>query len=351
MLARMRKAVNGRCAVWLLVGLVAAPAVVAAAEPVMPATTSGSEQIIEPIPPGAAPEAVAPERRARDETERWVPAFSFYSGVLLQNAEGAISSTPLTGPHVPSSLELSCLDGTTTDRIRCPASGDDLMVTPFVAGSLELMTPGLTSVPGRPRLFVHGDAAASFAFTRDLAKEAVPGEFEAIESVSPAKESSVRGQGSELSAEVKPLLLSAGLGVAFTVDLWERRFRIKPSVEYLREEIEVTGVMHRAVQIRELPAPLPENYPDGFREIQLSGSDKRSFHGIGPGFELEADTMRAGPFMLTAYLAGQAYAFLGDLEMEFSEATEFDETATWSFEKNRWGFRAGVGLRFRWVPE
>jgi hypothetical protein len=96
---------------------------------------------------------------------------------------------------------------------------------------------------------------------------------------------------------------------------------------------------------------LPENYPDGFREIKLSGSDKRSFHGIGPGFEFEADTMRAGPFMLTAYVAGQAYAFLGDLEVEFSEKTDFDETATWSFEKDRWGFRAGVGVRFRWLPE
>ena len=334
--------------------LVATPVVVAAAEPVTPAAASDSDGIVEPIPPGQPDQPdsqlqAATEEKPKDETERWVPAFSFYSGVLVQDAEGEASSTLLTGPGAPSPLD--CLDGTTTNQVRCPASGDDLMLTPFVAGSVELMTPGLTSVPGRPRLFVHGDAAASFAFTRDLAKESIPGEFEVTGGVKFPTETSILGQGTTTSAEVKPLLLSAGAGVAFTVDAWERRLRIKPSVEYLREEIEVTGVMHRAVEDGTVADPITEDFPDGFRLIELSGSDKRSFHGIGPGLEVEADAARAGPLMLTVYIAGQAYAFLGDLEMEFSDTNEFGETATWSFEKNRWAFRGGVGLRFRWVPE
>ena len=56
-------------------------------------------------------------------------------------------------------------------RGRCDASGSDLLATPYVGGSLEIMTPGLGFVPGRPRFFVHGDASVSFGFTRDVAKD------------------------------------------------------------------------------------------------------------------------------------------------------------------------------------
>jgi len=353
--------------------LVATPVVVATAEPVMPAATSASEGVVEPIPPGqpgetiSPPEAAARERKPKDETERWVPAFSIYSGVLVQKAKSTIDTGPILGDCVPPALShdtehcnrqvrpTAVVDIRRNDPVPpiefVTTRGDDLMVTPFVAGSLELMTPGLTSVPGRPRLFVHGDAAVSFAFTRDIAKEGVPDAFEVSPNVTHPNEATILGQGSNLTAEVKPLLISAGAGVAFTVDAWERRLRIKPSVEYLREEIEVTAVVHRAVQTRLDPVPTTEEFPDGFRLIELSGGKQRFFHGIGPGLEIEADAGRAGPLMLTVYIAGQAYAFLGDLEMEISDTNEDGETAMWRFEKNRWGFRSGVGLRFRWVPE
>jgi hypothetical protein len=336
---------------------VATPVVVATAEPVMPAASPDADEVVEPITPvevgatGPAPEAAVPERKAKDETERWVPAFSFYSGVLVQKAKGTVDTSDLAGPCVepiPAAQEPLCVG-----PVRPSASGDDLMVTPFVAGSLELMTPGLTSVPGRPRLFAHADAAASFGFTRDVAKEGLPGEFELAPGDPPpiTREETIRGQGSTTTVEVKPLLISAGAGVAFTVDAWERRLRIKPSVEYLREEIAVSGVVNRAVQIRSDADQKNVVFPDDFRLIELRGSEKRVFHGVGPGLELELDTARAGPLMLAVYVAGQAYAFLGDLEIEFSDTNEYEEAATWSAEKNRWGFRAGVGLRFRWVPE
>jgi hypothetical protein len=353
----MRSPVNRSCAAWLLLGLAC----------FLP-TRAVSEQIIEPIPPDAAPEPAAPEPK-KDETERWVPAFSVYSGVLVQKADATLRSSALQGACEPPPLVADPLHCERQVRptafIEDPPEGepyppvelvtipgDDLMVTPFVVGSLELMTPGLTSVPGRPRLFVHGDAGGSFAFTRNVAKEGVPGDFELLGDFRPTEvvtESNIGGQGSATTAEVKPLLLSAGAGVAFTLEPWERRLRIKPSVEYLREEIEVTGVVRRAVAI--VDNPRAGEFPDGFRLIELSGGEKRAFHGIGPGLEVEMDTLRAGPFMLSVYVASQAYAFLGDLEVAFSDTNEDGETANWSFEKKRWGFRAGVGLRFRWLPE
>jgi hypothetical protein len=174
------------------------------------------------------------------------------------------------------------------------------------------------------------------------------GDFDATDLVS---ETNVGGQGSSTTAEVKPLLLSAGAGVAFTLEPWERRLRIKPSVEYLREEIEVTGVVHRAEDTT--PPPIPgDTTADRF--IEMQGSGQKTYHGIGPGLEVELDTARAGPFMLTIFVSGAAYKILGDREVSFTDSftDEFGtETAAWSFEKPAWSYRAGVGLRFRWLPK
>jgi hypothetical protein len=334
--------------------VVVIPVVVAAADGEMPAATSA---------PGAPPEAAGGEPAPKDESERWVPSFSLFSGVLVQNADGDLTSSRILGecadpppfPPDPAHCEQQIRPTAPLSDVPLPSvttRGDDRMVTPFVGGSLELMTPGLISLPGRPRLFVHGDAAASFSATRDLAKEGVPGAFEVAEGVTFPKETNVLGQGSTTSAQVMPLVVSAGAGVAFTLEAWERRIRIKPSVEYLREEIEVEGVVKRAVQTRyRRPSPTAEDFPDGFRLIELSGSEKQVFHGIGPGLEVEIDTLRAGPFMLAVYVSGSAHAFLGDREVEFSDTNADGESAAWRFEKNEWAFRGFVGLRFRWVPE
>ena len=63
------------------------------------------------------------------------------------------------------------------------------------------------------------------------------------------------------------------------------------------------------------------------------------------------DAQRAGPFMLTVYMAGKAYAFLGDLALEATGSNEFGETAGWRAEKSPWAFQGSVGLRFRWLPD
>ena len=51
----------------------------------------------------------------------------------------------------------------------------------------------------------------------------------------------MEGIGSETTAEVQPMVIAAGAGIAFSFDLFGRRVRIKPSAEYLREEIDFTG--------------------------------------------------------------------------------------------------------------
>ena len=229
------------------------------------------------------------------------------------------------------------------------------MVAPFVGGTVELMAPSWTPLPGRPRLFIRGDVVAAFAFDRDVAKEGSPGKMVDPQTAE-FPEAAILGQGTTASAEVQPLVASAGTGIAFTVDFRGRRLRIKPSVEWFQEEVRFGGVVHRAVRTNPgAPAPTLST----FEFISMTGSQTRTFNGIGPGLELEMDTLRAGPFMMTLFVSGQAYRILGNRNIKFGATHQMTAaelggqvvSADWSFEKAAWTYRGGLGLRFRWVPE
>ncbi|TMA23454.1 MAG: hypothetical protein E6J87_25195, partial [Deltaproteobacteria bacterium] len=155
-------------------------------------------------------------------------------------------------------------------KLRPDTEGLDTDVAPLVGASLELMTPRLFDALLRPRLFAHGDAALSFGFERNLAHEGTPGPFQAPEPRiidNDVVEVTVLGQGSRAKAQVRRLVLSGGAGVAFSFDLFGRRLRIKPSVEYLREEVELIASLRRAVkqQPRVTPGTL-----DGYRFVALT---------------------------------------------------------------------------------
>jgi len=308
---------------------------------------------------------VAAEPPPRDEIERWVPSIALFGAAVFQGVDAAVMSGLVTGDQAPPGPTIECPPSEDkTNLIRCPASGSDTNVGANVGGSLGIMTPGWTAIPGKPRLFLRGDAAGYWGFERDVAKDSVPGPFTVPDSGSFfLTEDVIQGQGSATSVETDPLMISAGLGVAFSVDLGERRLRIKPSVEYLREKLKVTGVVHRAVQVNVVDTLTL----DDFRFIDLNASEEPVYHGLGPGLELELDAARAGPMMLSVFMFGQAFRFLGDLDISFSASQAppctppsaggscnppvAPETATWTFEKNPWAFRAGVGLRFHWMPE
>lgn len=303
--------------------------------------------------------AQAGDADAPDERDRWVPALSVFGGFLRLKQRGSLASGDVQGPQAPVSESQS------PTKIRPDAAGGSTPVVPLVGGSFELMTPRLFESVGSPRLFAHGDLAASFSEERTLAGEATPDDV-TLTSPLPSNITGLfepvwTGQGSRTISELQPLVASAGVGVAFSVDLWGRRIRIKPSFEWLREEFEVKGVVQRVVQtegpfLPDSGLPFPQGAPveegfDNFRLIQLTDSQDEVFHGLGAGLELEGDAARLGPVVLSVYLSGQGYRFLGDGEVRLSAMNDENETATWTFEQDAWAWRGNVGLRFRWVPE
>jgi hypothetical protein len=294
-----------------------------------------------------------------DESERWVPAFGPYFEILGQKAHGSLTAGDVLGPPLPA----GCDDGSPGGDL-CPSNrpnpqeiiadsaGHDTSMTPMVGGSLELMTPRLVDGFLRPRLFAHGDLAYAFSFERNLAGQESPGEFAPPEHFGQTnldiEELSVQGQGSRTRLQVRPLVLSAGAGVALGFDLFGRRFRVKPSFEYLHYELDLIGVVHRAVKVAD---PAMINSLEDFRLISLTRIEQEEYDGVGPGLELEADTVQLGPFLASVYINGRAYHLFGDLETTFSAANEFGETVSWTFDPDPWVWRGGVGIRFRWVPE
>lgn len=291
-----------------------------------------------PGPPALA-EPVDPH-----ELDAWVPAVSIVTGLGAQRAEGYLGTTdvigdPVTAPLPPSPAQPIVPGTPTTSRTR--------MMTPFVGLAVELMTPSWTPLAGHPRLFAHIDVAYAFGPAYNIPNIGDPGIFVKSPRVISIVEGAITGQGGRTSAEVRPLWVMAGAGIAFTFDARGRALRVKPSVEYLREEIDIGGLVRRAV------APEDGNSPNlsDFRAITLTIDKKKVYHGIGPGLELELDTMRTGPFVLALYAAAKAWTFPDNKKHVFTTVNEFGEGAEFHFLKNEWAFAGALGVRFRWVPE
>ncbi len=315
------------------------------------------------------------------ETERWVPAFAFSFDILGQRSEGAVESDRFIGPPLPPSApgcETSpgvfngreCLEPVRSSLQLTPnARGHDTTTAALVALSLELMTPKLADIPGRPRLFAQADGSLAYAFQRKLAGEGKPGIMavppppQATNAPTNVSEQTISGQGNRSFSEVQHGIFSAGAGIAITVNPFGRTVRIKPSFAYLRQEVEFEGLANRAIQIRGSNAIRPDSLDD-FRLLSFSARTTQIQHGIGGGLELEADTQSLGPFLLSVFVSARAYHILGDLDEtlcsdqnevgpSFSPdacETGTGEKVTWRFEPDNLAWRGGVGLRFRFLP-
>lgn len=331
-------------------------------------------------PAGAAEDDAAPD------LHRWAPAVAIQGGIFAQTASGMITTSEILGAQYPS-LEFSNPGIPKPDPYLTPSGektigSGERMMTPYFGIAVEVMSPTIPKCEfcsriGNPRLLVHGDIGYGFALDRSVAATGSFAETMTLSSQPSAfyqtntlngnltfSESSFLGQGARLRIETKPLIVTAGTGVAFTFKVGGRTLRLKPSFEYMREELRVIGELRRARQVANSVLPRsyenfvpgdpqqgvygPNNgliwapngapryldgtafpsgdiipwFPDtgtptmaGFREIELDVANSKVYHGIGPGLELELDTGRLGSVQVSLYGGMRAYRFMGDLEL------------------------------------
>jgi hypothetical protein len=304
--------------------------------------------------------------------DRWVPSLAITSGVTVQKQEGSANS--IIFEDMSSSPVF----------LRGFVDGNDIAVSPFVGGALELMTPALP-IPTRPRLFVSGEILPTFASDRDLAIEGDPGCIRGPEPGAPCArdeptdedglplrrlefgEDGANGEGSRTSAQIDTLVFGASLGVAFPLKVGKRQLRIKPSIGWIHYKVEAEALVvdaacdpvDRCTDIRTRNSSPPPDFlvtPGFLRETILTGSGSQRFNGIGPGLDVEMDAVRYGPLGVSLFMGGRAYAIVDDRTISFGTEEIYDDqlgmdraTAQFEVEVDPWIYRAHVGIRFHWL--
>ena len=282
----------------------------------------------------------------RDLKTGWALSLGISSSAVVQRVQASIGTGNIYCPGPPI-----CAFVPHENPIQpgAPKTERERTFTPALSATFELMSPSLIDGLGAPRPFAHVDQAYTFGFDRDITVLGAPGPitFPPNPPFPNPVEELIQGQGSNASFDPNSFQFSGGLGIAFTFEVADRTLRLKPSFEYMREDIEFNGEVVRMITSRKAETGVPALY----RTIRLTGSDRETYHSIGPGLEVEIDTRRAGPLMLSLFAGARAYAIVGDLEVQFEDTNEYGENAVWSFLPNRWLFMGNVGLRFRWVSE
>ena len=240
-------------------------------------------------------------------------------------------------------------------------SPDNLM---FRLGG-ELMSPMLGQLPGNPRLFGRAGArlvARPNLETLEIGEIGKPEDeierFVEIREISialgcqdddefdcPTVED-IDGQGSDIRATFSQPSWYAGVGIAFTIPLpLDGALRIKPSVEYNGEHIDMRGRV----------TSVTEPQPDVFLVHRSLATDSTTDHFVGPGLELEFILGRsARPIAFSIYADSRFLWLVSDRTLSFAgPTTDIDGnptgTATYTVKRDSLNIRFGAGIRFSWT--
>jgi hypothetical protein len=300
----------------------------------------------------ASGQELGPEENLDD---RWIPALAIASGIAFQQQEARVES----------------FDVTNDEPLQPADNGRDWAVTPYVGVNLELLSPVVDSLPGKPRFFVNAEFLPSFGASLDIAKKGNPKGFEIPFGDFPQgpecpfgfgcySEAQVGGTGSKTTVEVKVPTFAVHAGISFPVELFGRQLYVKPSFGWFRYRVHVDGRVLRAIK--------PEEIIPDVRFVELEDGGNTNLNAIGPGLELELDVGRRGPVAPSLYFEGHAYRLLGDRKTDLSDSdsqqcepgpgtTAFCPAllppatyeANWRFKAKPWIYRIGMGMRFRWI--
>jgi hypothetical protein len=236
--------------------------------------------------------------------------------------------------------------------------GDSRAVFWSMGLDADLLSPTLDFLPLTPRAFVHGGANMSFDREDPVANDDDPGKPRVTQVGTRTPVSGVRNLGSATKVETRPLSWTAGAGVAFEFQLEDLRFRIKPSVEWLWQKDRLRTQLSDAESVAGNPTEC-----DPCRLLRIDTTTSEEFHSIGPGLEIEVDGARLSEdVVMTLFGAVHALTVVGRGGKSTQQATGSwttdgmpsgvpDSTVTSEYERDRWSYRFGVGVRFRWFPE
>ncbi|MAG33344.1 MAG: hypothetical protein CL908_20910 [Deltaproteobacteria bacterium] len=283
------------------------------------------------------------------------PATRFLLSVLLLIAlfpAGSEADESNAGTWIPSfavntGLRALEYDEASVTSARGTFDSEGVRVFGYLGANVQLMTPVLIDRYGKPRLFVRVGAATSFDQEERVLNEFAPGQIVIVDPEGAIQ--GIQGQGSGTGVKTEPPTVTAGIGLDFAFEVFERRIHVKPSLDWIWEEERVKTVLGIAEDLGGNPTLCP------CRTAFAHGTNTEPFHGLGPGIELELESGRLGPFMTGIYLHGQAYHVFDRKVSVRADAVWDDLSGTVSvqsgYERRPWDYRVGVGMRFHWLPD
>jgi hypothetical protein len=236
--------------------------------------------------------------------------------------------------------------------------GDSRAVVWSMGVDADVLSPSMEFVPMAPRAFVHGGASISFDREDPVANDDDPGTPEITEVGTRTPVSGVKNLGSATKVETRALSWTAGAGLAFEFQVDDLRFRVKPSVEWLWQRDRVRSQLSDAQSVGGDPAEC-----NPCRLLRIDATTNEKFHSVGPGLEIEVDGARLSEHVvMTVFGAIQALTVVGRGDKSTLSSTGTwmtngmpsgipDSTVNSEYERDRWSYRFGVGVRFRWFPE
>ena len=272
---------------------------------------------------------------ADDATSRWVPGLAVTGGVRSIDRKASVSS------------------------VRGDVDSESRALFGFLGADLQLATPAFEAGPVPIRIFVRGGVATSFDGEEEIANEGAPGSV-----VIPIRDinrdgipdgdtpiGAIEGIGSATAAQSEAAIWTAGLGLDLGIPIFDRVLHVKPSVEWILQSDRARALFGFAEEFpivgRELECPC--------RTISAIAQESQTYHGLGPGLELELEASRLGDLLLTVFASGQAY-YNFDREIEIRATGTSDdgsrtETLLSIYERDRFDYRAAWGFRVHWLPE
>lgn len=269
-----------------------------------------------------------------DLADRWIPGFSVRVGARI----------------IP-------VDAATVSSDRGDFEGESNRVFGTVGGGLQLLTPVVADHPLAPRILFRVAASTFFDQEDRVVNEGASGALEipfidnnndGIPDAEPAI-ATITGQGSATGVKTEVPSVRAAIGLDFEFEVAGRQLHIKPSVEWLYERERVGTILGLAEAIGGDPDVCP------CRTATAFGENTEDFHSLGPGIEVEFATGRISSFMVSVFAQANGY-YLFDRKVNVGAVGEWSDasgtvTVLSGYERARWDYRLGAGVRFNWMPE
>jgi hypothetical protein len=290
-----------------------------------------------------------------DEPSRgWEPAFSVGFDVQNQGFETSVDSDPLV---------FDSDTGTYNDGLGVFGSESTTLLSSVFRFDGAFYTPSIIAGGGAPRLFVH--AGALVPLSEDFAALRENQEFLATNPIirfAPYNSFCPTGPNRDV-VDGKPVVSCdhaatadvnydiswyAGLGVEFTLPIGQRRFRLRPSVDYFGQPLRFDGSVTRVDRTEQNPNLDPPTVAgEIIREPTVSVSASELVHALGPRLTLDVEVARLGAFSLNPFLEAQLYWILSERDFTF-RGQSADGSADFRVKLRPLIAQGGAGLRVVW---